>query len=65
MEKQGALPLALLESLAEEELPKGTEKEEPMAWEENQVNMVSWKLDRDRFKQAGGVNLCQMLLRRL
>lgn len=46
----------MLKSLAEEEgPPKETEKERPVAWEENQVNVVSQKLGKDIFKQVEGV----------
>ena len=49
MKKQGSQGILLIEEPGGRS-PKKTEKEWPMAWEENQVNVVSWKLDRNMFK---------------
>ena len=49
MKKQGSQGILLIEEPGRRS-PKKAEKEWPMAWEENQVNVVSWKLDRNMFK---------------
>ena len=51
MKKQGSQGILLIEEPGRRS-PKKTEKEWPMAWEENQVNVVSWKLDRKMCKQV-------------